>query len=107
MRRRASSVMSHAAMIKLFQKHRNIKYLENGLHRHATHVFLKYTSTGGYAKNPIVDRRRFFDDLHVLTLSAAAAHGGDGRRRFHQQPLLECGIAPGARDDLGIIARAN
>ena len=40
-------------MIKLFQKHRNIKYLENGLHRHATHVFLKYTSTGGYAKNPI------------------------------------------------------
>ena len=52
MRRRASSVTSHAAMIKLFQKHRNIKYLENGLHRHATHVFLKYTSTGGYAKNP-------------------------------------------------------
>jgi Protein of unknown function (DUF2959) len=39
-------------MLKQFPNHRNIKHLENGLHRHATHIFLKYTSTGGYAKNP-------------------------------------------------------
>ena len=45
---------THAAMLKRFPKHRNIKYLENGLHRHATHVLLKYTSTGGYAKNPSI-----------------------------------------------------
>jgi len=48
--------MSHAAILKRFPKHRNIKYLENGLHRHATHVLLKYTSTGGYAKNPYLQQ---------------------------------------------------
>src|SRR5215217_5170566 len=81
MRRRASSVMSHAAMIKLFQKHRNIKYLENGLHRHATHVFLKYTSTGGYAKNPKL--------LWNLTIIEANRNRMD-RIRGHLLKGLEC-----------------
>jgi hypothetical protein len=54
MLRRVSPVISHTAMLKQFPNHRNIKHLENGLHRHATHIFLKYTSTGGYAKNPIL-----------------------------------------------------
>ena len=63
--------MSHAAMIKPFQTHRNIKYLENGLHRHATHVFLKYTSTGGYAKNPIVHNR------HVIPHDGERYHHGE------------------------------
>ena len=49
---RASSVMSHAAMIKLFQKHRNIKYLENGLHRHATRISEIYPLRGDMQKTP-------------------------------------------------------
>jgi len=53
MSRRASSVMAPAEMLKRFQKHGNIKYLENGLPRHATRVFLKYTSTGDMQKTPL------------------------------------------------------
>jgi hypothetical protein len=81
--------MSPAAILKRFPKHRNIKHLENGLHRHATHVLLQYTSTGGYVKNPS-QQHRFGEGVvadladevaglaRVLVADAPLAVDGDG-----------------------------
>ena len=114
MRRRASSVTSHAAMIKLFQKHRNIKYLENGLHRHATHVFLKYTSTGGYAKNPIIDfahqvapetkfQIQHFGGVLQYTSRAIEAHDAAQAKRKTREAIARCTIC----DQNGFITIEN
>ena len=52
MLRLVSPITAHAVMLAQFINRRNIKYLYNRVGGHYAHVFLKYTPTGGYAKNP-------------------------------------------------------
>jgi hypothetical protein len=53
MLRLVSPLTAPAVMLAQFPKRRHIKGFENSVGGHSAHVFLKYTPTGGYAKNPI------------------------------------------------------
>src|SRR5262245_1054838 len=54
MLRLVSPITAYTVMLARLPKRRNIKYFDNSICGYSAHVFLKYTPTGGYAKNPII-----------------------------------------------------